>query len=238
MEDRDPDRRGETRMLAEIKRDLEDLYVSRGGLPLATRHIAWLVAEVERLSGAGSMADTLHWLRGELCDILGITVGDDQYPWEKIVAQLRVRAEPPQGLPYPDIHIAVLLTPEDVRTLAYESTHGQLAQATEWLREKLALSGAGSPPGEGQRIEHDCPVCGAHLLTSRADPAQGERLTEEGELWGVNCGSLQASSLACGHWYLWLRCGTHGRGTANERGDVVPALPPRSFGRALPYTRR
>jgi hypothetical protein len=34
-------------------------------------------------------ADTLHWLRGEICDILDVTVGDDQYPWEELLQRLR-----------------------------------------------------------------------------------------------------------------------------------------------------
>lgn len=42
------------------------------------------------------IADTLHWLRGELCEIVGLTVGDDQYPWVEILTRLKVQ---PDGAP-------------------------------------------------------------------------------------------------------------------------------------------
>lgn len=35
--------------------------------------------------------DTFHWLRGELVDMLGVTCGDDQYPWDGLLDELRKR---------------------------------------------------------------------------------------------------------------------------------------------------
>jgi hypothetical protein len=151
--------------------------MSEGRVTISIEEYAALMEASEglrrlRLSGGGSpptdagqeMTDTLHWLRGELCDILDITVGDDQYPWNEILKRLRGRAEPGEG---------------ERLTDALEALAGWIAVAAEngaYVSEDLREWSSGTLRGKSRT-----PAEAARAALREAPPQDGERLTDWGD---------------------------------------------------------